>query len=51
MKAVVTDKWILCPVCCAKTRTQMLDDTELKHMLQHLRKNENIPIRSGIRYH
>ena len=22
MKAVVTDKWILCPVCGAKTRTQ-----------------------------
>ncbi len=22
MKAVVTDKWILCPVCRAKTRTQ-----------------------------
>lgn len=31
MKAVVTDKWILCPVCKAKTRTQILDDTELKH--------------------
>ena len=31
MKAVVTDKWILCPVCGAKTRTQILDDTELKH--------------------
>ena len=29
MKAVVTDKWILCPVCGAKTRTQILDDTEL----------------------
>ena len=51
MKAVVTDKWILCPVCCAKTRTQILDDTELKHMLQHLRKNENIRRRYGIRYH
>ena len=51
VKAVVTDKWILCPVCCAKTRTQMLDDTELKHMLQHLRKNENIRRRYGIRYH
>ncbi len=22
MKAVITDKWILCPVCRAKTRTQ-----------------------------
>ena len=32
MKAVVTDKWILCPVCGAKTRTQILDDTELKHI-------------------
>ena len=31
MKEVVTDKWILCPVCKAKTRTQILDDTELKH--------------------
>ena len=31
MKAVVTDKWILYPVCGAKTRTQILDDTELKH--------------------
>ena len=31
MKAVVADKWILCPVCGAKTRTQILDDTELKH--------------------
>ena len=31
MKAAVTDKWILCPVCKAKTRTQILDDTELKH--------------------
>jgi len=31
MKAVVTDKWILCPVCGAKTWTQILDDTELKH--------------------
>ena len=31
LKAVVTDKWILCPVCGAKTRTQILDDTELKH--------------------
>ena len=31
MKAIVTDKWILCPVCGAKARTQILDDTELKH--------------------
>lgn len=31
MKTVVTDKWILCPVCGAKTRTKILDDTELKH--------------------
>ena len=30
-RQVVTDKWILCPVCGAKTRTQILDDTELKH--------------------
>ena len=35
MKAIVTDKWILCPVCGAKTRTQILDDTELK--LQNLK--------------
>ena len=31
MKTVIKDKWILCPVCKAKTRTQILDDTELKH--------------------
>lgn len=31
MKAVVTDKWILCPACKSKTRVQILDDTELKH--------------------
>lgn len=31
MKVVVMDKWILCPVCKAKTRTQILDGTELKH--------------------
>lgn len=31
MKTVIKDKWILCPVCGAKTRTQILDDTELKH--------------------
>ena len=31
MKAAVTDKWILCPLCGAKTRTQILEDTELKH--------------------
>lgn len=31
MKAVVKDKWILCPVCKSKTRIQILDDTELKH--------------------
>lgn len=30
MQTVVTDKWILCPVCRANTRTQILDDTELK---------------------
>ena len=33
------------------TPKQTLDDTELKHMLQHLRKNENIRRRYGIRYH
>ncbi len=33
MKAVVKDKWILCPVCKSKTRIQILDDTELKHFL------------------
>ena len=26
LKAVVTDKWILCPVCGAKTRTQILKE-------------------------
>ena len=31
MKAVIKDKWILCPICGAKTRTQILDDTELKN--------------------
>lgn len=31
MKAVISDKWILCPECGAKTRTQILEDTELKH--------------------
>ena len=31
MKAIIKDKWILCPVCGAKSRTQILDDTELKH--------------------
>ena len=31
MKSVVTDKWILCPECKAKTRTQVLEDTELKN--------------------
>ena len=30
MKAVVTDKWILCPVCKAKTRTQILDRYGIK---------------------
>ncbi len=25
------DKWILCPGCKAKTRTQVLEDTELKN--------------------
>ena len=31
MKSVVTDKWILCPECKAKTRTQVLEDKELKN--------------------
>lgn len=31
MKAVVLDKWILCPECGAKTRTQILENTELKN--------------------
>ena len=31
MKVVIADKWILCPICGAKTRVQILDDTELKH--------------------
>lgn len=28
---MVSDKWIMCPECGAKTRTQILEDTELKH--------------------
>lgn len=31
MRAIISDKWILCPECGAKTRTQILEDTELKH--------------------
>lgn len=31
MKIVVKDKWILCPECGSKTRTQILNDTELKN--------------------
>ena len=31
MKSVITDKWILCPECKAKTRTQVLEDTEVKN--------------------
>ena len=31
MKSIITDKWILCPECKAKTRTQVLEDTELKN--------------------
>lgn len=31
MKAIISDKWILCPDCGAKTRTQILEDTELKY--------------------
>ncbi|MGO5542094.1 cysteine-rich KTR domain-containing protein [Blautia sp. HCP3S3_H10_1] len=27
----IPDKWILCPACGAKTRIQILDDTELKN--------------------
>ena len=31
MKSIITDKWILCPECKAKTRTQVLENTELKN--------------------
>ena len=31
MKAVMKDKWILCPSCHSKTRTQVLEDTEMKN--------------------
>ena len=31
MRTKIPDKWILCPACGAKTRTQVLDDTELKN--------------------
>ena len=31
MRAIISDIWILCPECGAKTRTQILEDTELKH--------------------
>ena len=31
MQIRIPDKWILCPACGAKTRTQILDDTELKN--------------------
>ena len=31
MRAIISDKWILCPECGVKTRTQILEDTELKH--------------------
>lgn len=51
MKAVISDKWILCPDCGAKTRTQILEDTELKHF--HLfcpkcKKNYIIDVRNRI---
>jgi uncharacterized CHY-type Zn-finger protein len=31
VKSIITDKWILCPECKAKTRTQVLENTELKN--------------------
>ncbi len=31
MRAIISDKWILCPECGAKTRTQILEDTVLMH--------------------
>lgn len=31
MKTTISDKWILCPDCGAKTRIQVLENTELKH--------------------
>ena len=31
MKAVIKDKWILCPSCKSKTRTQVLEDTEMRN--------------------
>lgn len=31
MKSVIKDKWILCPVCKSKTRTQVLEDIEMRN--------------------
>ena len=31
MKEVIKDKWILCPSCKSKTRTQVLEDTEMRN--------------------
>lgn len=31
MKAIIKGKWILCPSCKSKTRTQVLEDTKIKN--------------------
>lgn len=51
MKAIISDKWILCPDCGAKTRTQILEDTELKHFplfCHKCKKNYIIDVRNRI---
>lgn len=51
MKAVIPDKWILCPECGAKTRTQILEETELKHFplfCPKCKKNFIIDVRNRI---
>ena len=51
VKAVISDKWILCPDCGAKTRTQILEDTELKHFplfCPKCKKNFIIDVRNRI---
>lgn len=44
MKSIITDKWILCPECKAKTRTQVLENTELKIFLCFVRNVKNFII-------
>ena len=51
MKSAITDKWILCPECKAKTRTQVLEDTELKNFplfCPKCKKNFIIDVRDHI---